>query len=165
MPSLNRLEIILQSKIILIVLSIIAFGYGIYHKLSPKQSNYREGDVTLTVTVESYQIQDNQVTIEAVAKEPLTIYGSLETEEDREIFQKLISVGDKLQVTGTLKELTNQTYPNLFSYKEYANREGKFYTMELISYQKVKSTWRSYLYRWFHKYECEYTDVYFFLNS
>lgn len=89
MPSLNRLEIILQSKIILIVLSIIAFGYGIYHKLSPKQSNYREGDVTLTVTVESYQIQDNQVTIEAVAKEPLTIYGSLETEEDREIFQKL----------------------------------------------------------------------------
>jgi len=85
--------------------------------LSPKQSNYREGDVTLTVTVESYQIQDNQVTIEAVAKEPLAIYGSLETEEDREIFQKLISVGDKLQVTGTLKELTNQTYPNLFSYK------------------------------------------------
>lgn len=164
MPSLNRLETILQSKIILIVLSIIAFGYGIYHKLSPKQSNYREGDVTLTVTVESYQIQDNQVTIEAVAKEPLTIYGSLETEEDREIFQKLISVGDKLQVTGTLKELTNQTYPNLFSYKEYANREGKFYTMELISYQKVKSTWRSYLYRWFHKYECEYMDVYFFLN-
>ena len=117
MPSLNRLETILQSKIILIVLSVIAFGYGIYHKLSPKQSNYREGDVTLTVTVESYQIQDNQVTIEAVAKEPLAIYGSLETEEDREIFQKLISVGDKLQVTGTLKELTNQTYPNLFSYK------------------------------------------------
>ena len=146
MPSLNRLETILQSKIILIVLSIIAFGYGIYHKLSPKQSNYREGDVTLTVTVESYQIQDNQVTIEAVAKEPLTIYGSLETEEDREIFQKLISVGDKLQVTGTLKELTNQTYPNLFSYKEYANREGKFFSMYSLLLRPIRKKKKWYLY-------------------
>lgn len=165
MPSLNRLEIILQSKTVLIILSAIAFGYGIYYKLSPTKSNYQEGDTSLTITVESYKIHDSQVTIEGKAEEPLTIYMNLKTEEERETFQELVSVGDKLQVTGTLKELTNQTYPNLFSYKEYANGEGKFYTMELVSYQKVKSTWRSYLYRWFHKYDCKYTDAYFFLNS
>ena len=162
---MNRLKTTLQSKKVLFLLTLGVLIYIMIYNLLPKTSHYQEGEITIFVTVESYTIEEINFTIEGKAKEPIIIYGTFPSEKEKNQFSKEISIGDKLKVTGTLKEFTSQTYPNLFSYKDYAKTKGVFYMMKLSSYEIVGHTWRTYLYKWFHKYEWKYTDTYFFMNS
>lgn len=161
---MSPLKTILQSKKVLALLTLIVMIYVIILNGFPTNSHYKEETITLIVIVESYTIKENQVAIEGMADEPILIYGTLASEKEKQQFET-IAVGDKLRITGTLRELSRQTYPNLFSYKDYAKTKGIFYMMELSSYQKVGTTWRTYLYKWLHKYEWKYMDTYLFMNT
>ena len=111
---MKRLKIILQSKYLFLILSLIFLvGALLFTNIYKLESKYILNDKEFIGTVTKYELKENKITIEIKAKEKLIV----EYKYGDKIFSSL-SYGDKILVRGILKEPTSMNIPNTFNYKK-----------------------------------------------
>ena len=126
------LKHILQHKYLFKVLAIvIIISIILYTKYYKRKSIYYN-QTEFIGTVYKQKISENKITLYIKSKEKLVInyYGKL---------SEKIVLGDKIHVSGILKEPSNNTIPNLFNYKEYLYQNGIFYTINAETINKISN--------------------------
>ena len=108
--------------------------------LIPKTSNYNINTNQVIGIVTNIKEKDKQVTITIKAKEKLlmTYY--------KNKLNINLNLGDKIKVTGELKEPKNQKTKNLFNYKKYLYRQNIFYTITPIKIEILSKNKNIYYY-------------------
>ena len=108
--------------------------------LIPKTSNYNINTNQVIGIVTNIKEKDKQVTITIKAKEKLlmTYY--------KNKLNINLNLGDKIKVTGELKEPKNQKTKNLFNYKKYLYRQNIFYTISPIKIEILSKNKNIYYY-------------------
>ena len=108
--------------------------------LIPKTSNYNINTNQVIGIVTNIKEKDKKVTITIKAKEKLlmTYY--------KNKLNINLNLGDKIKVTGELKEPKNQKTKNLFNYKKYLYRQNIFYTITPIKIEILSKNKNIYYY-------------------
>ena len=86
--------------------------------LIPQTSKYNDNTTTITGTITSITIKEEQVKITLQAKEKILLTYYL---KEREIFK--YNLGDKIKVFGTIKVPEKNKAKNLFNYQKYLKRK------------------------------------------
>ena len=108
--------------------------------LIPKTSNYNINTNQVIGIVTNIKEKDKKVTITIKTKEKLlmTYY--------KNKLNINLNLGDKIKVTGELKEPKNQKTKNLFNYKKYLYRQNIFYTITPIKIEILSKNKNIYYY-------------------
>lgn len=158
---MKQLKNLLQSKKIKLTMIIITIILIIISVINPIKSKYNGEELELIIYIKTYKIENNLITIKGYGAEPITIYL-----DNDNIFETKINYGDYIKVKGTLKLIKNETIPNIFNYKKYANSNHEFYTFKAISYEKLnKITLRSILYNYSRYSNDKYINKYLFNST
>jgi len=112
---------------LILVLSI--FLFTILHE---KKSIYNGNETELEGIVYKKKITDNKITLHIKAKEKIVV--NYYTEDDIDI-----SLGDKINIKGTLKIPNQNTIPNLFNYKKYLYYDGIHYVVTASKIEKISN--------------------------
>jgi len=136
---LIKLKTILQSNFIYILLIIINILFVYYFtQVKTYQSIYSGNEEKFTGIVEKITVNKDSIKIMITAKEKLTAFYYIKTNQEKLDFQKKVKLGDLVFLEGHLKEPTNNTKPNQFNYKKYLYYHQQFYTLNISSYKVLK---------------------------
>ena len=126
---------ILQSRYIFKILTIISLIITIiYTKYYPFKSVFNTNDTEFIGIVEDYIIKDNQIRISLKSKERIIVTYKY----TGKVFNNL-SYGDKIKVTGVLKEPSTNNIFNNFNYKKYLYNKKIYYIIEASKIDKIQN--------------------------
>ena len=132
---MKRLKTILQSRYIFKILTILILIITIiYTKYYPFKSVFNNNDTEFIGIVEDYIIKDNQIKISLKSKERIIVTYKY----TGKVFNNL-SYGDKIKVTGVLKEPSTNNIFNNFNYKKYLYNKKIYYTIEASKIDKIQN--------------------------
>ena len=132
---MKRLKMILQSRYILKILTILILIITIiYTKYYPFKSVFNNNDTEFIGIVEDYIIKDNQIKISLKSKERIIVTYKYTSK----VFNNL-SYGDKIKVTGVLKEPSTNNIFNNFNYKKYLYNKKIYYIIEASKIDKIQN--------------------------
>ena len=132
---MKRLKTILQSRYIFKILTILILIIAIiYTKYYPFKSVFNNNDTEFIGIVEDYIIKDNQIKISLKSKERIIVTYKY----TGKVFNNL-SYGDKIKVTGVLKEPSTNNIFNNFNYKKYLYNKKIYYIIEATKIDKIKN--------------------------
>lgn len=132
---MKRLKTILQSRYIFKILTIISLIIVlIYTKYYPFKSVFNTNDTEFIGIVEDYIIKDNQIKISLKSKERIIVTYKY----TGKVFNNL-SYGDKIKVTGVLKEPSTNNIFNNFNYKKYLYNKKIYYIIEASKIDKIQN--------------------------
>lgn len=125
---------ILQSRYIFKILTILSLIITIiYTKYYPFKSVFNNNDTEFIGIVEDYIIKDNQIKISLKSKERIIVTYKY----TGKVFNNL-SYGDKIKVTGVLKEPSTNNIFNNFNYKKYLYNKKIYYIIEASKIDKIQ---------------------------
>ena len=134
---MKRLRKILQSKIPYIILLVISLiGYFVQSNIvhiSIYESIDKEKFIISNKTVKDYGIK-----YELKGKEKVLGFIYCDREEIGSYNDKY-NLGDKVEVTGEIKEIDNNTVPNTFNYKKYLNSNKIYTVIDIKNITKVEN--------------------------
>lgn len=126
---------ILQSRYIFKILTILILIITIiYTKYYPFKSVFNTNDTEFIGIVEDYIIKDNQIKISLKSKERIIVTYKY----TGKVFNNL-SYGDKIKVTGVLKEPSTNNIFNNFNYKKYLYNKKIYYIIEVSKIDKIQN--------------------------
>lgn len=126
---------ILQSRYIFKILTILILIITIiYTKYYPFKSVFNTNDTEFIGIVEDYIIKDNQIKISLKSKERIIVTYKYTSK----VFNNL-SYGDKIKVTGVLKEPSTNNIFNNFNYKKYIYNKKIYYIIEASKIDKIQN--------------------------
>lgn len=126
---------ILQSRYIFKILTILILIITIiYTKYYPFKSVFNNNDTEFIGIVEDYIIKDNQIKISLKSKERIIVTYKYTSK----VFNNL-SYGDKIKVTGVLKEPSTNNIFNNFNYKKYLYNKKIYYIIEASKIDKIQN--------------------------
>ena len=126
---------ILQSRYIFKILTILTLIITIiYTKYYPFKSVFNNNDTEFIGIVEDYIIKDNQIKISLKSKERIIVTYKY----TGKVFNNL-SYGDKIKVTGVLKEPSTNNIFNNFNYKKYLYNKKIYYIIEASKIDKIQN--------------------------
>lgn len=126
---------ILQSRYIFKILTILILIITIiYTKYYPFKSVFNNNDTEFIGIVEDYIIKDNQIKISLKSKERIIVTYKY----TGKVFNNL-SYGDKIKVTGVLKEPSTNNIFNNFNYKKYLYNKKIYYIIEASKIDKTQN--------------------------
>lgn len=126
---------ILQSRYIFKILTILSLIITIiYTKYYPFKSVFNTNDTEFIGIVEDYIIKDNQIKISLKSKERIIVTYKY----TGKVFNNL-SYGDKIKVTGVLKEPSTNNIFNNFNYKKYLYNKKIYYIIEASKIDKTQN--------------------------
>lgn len=126
---------ILQSRYIFKILTILSLIITIiYTKYYPFKSVFNNNDTEFIGIVEDYIIKDNQIKISLKSKERIIVTYKYTSK----VFNNL-SYGDKIKVTGVLKEPSTNNIFNNFNYKKYLYNKKIYYIIEASKIDKIQN--------------------------
>ena len=132
---MKRLKTILQSRYIFKILTILSLIIVlIYTKYYPSKSVFNTNDTEFIGIVEDYIIKDNQIRISLKSKERIIVTYKY----TGKVFNNL-SYGDKIKVTGVLKEPSTNNIFNNFNYKKYLYNKKIYYIIEASKIDKIQN--------------------------
>lgn len=132
---MKRLKTILQSRYIFKILTILSLIITIiYTKYYPFKSVFNNNDTEFIGIVEDYIIKDNQIKISLKSKERIIVIYKY----TGKVFNNL-SYGDKIKVTGVLKEPSTNNIFNNFNYKKYLYNKKIYYIIEASKIDKIQN--------------------------
>ena len=132
---MKRLKTILQSRYIFKILTILSLIITIiYTKYYPFKSVFNTNDTEFIGIVEDYIIKDNQIKISLKSKERIIVTYKY----TGKVFNNL-SYGDKIKVTGVLKEPSTNNIFNNFNYKKYLYNKKIYYIIEASKIDKIQN--------------------------
>ena len=132
---MRRLKTILQSRYIFKILTILSLIITIiYTKYYPFKSVFNNNDTEFIGIVEDYIIKDNQIKISLKSKERIIVTYKY----TGKVFNNL-SYGDKIKVTGVLKEPSTNNIFNNFNYKKYLYNKKIYYIIEASKIDKIQN--------------------------
>jgi len=132
---LKKLKMILQSRYIFKILTILSLIITIiYTKYYPFKSVFNNNDTEFIGIVEDYIIKDNQIKISLKSKERIIVTYKY----TGKVFNNL-SYGDKIKVTGVLKEPSTNNIFNNFNYKKYLYNKKIYYIIEASKIDKTQN--------------------------
>ena len=132
---MKRLKMILQSRYIFKILTILSLIITIiYTKYYPFKSVFNNNDTEFIGIVEDYIIKDNQIKISLKSKERIIVTYKY----TGKVFNNL-SYGDKIKVTGVLKEPSTNNIFNNFNYKKYLYNKKIYYIIEASKIDKIQN--------------------------
>lgn len=132
---MKRLKMILQSRYIFKILTILTLIITIiYTKYYPFKSVFNNSDTEFIGIVEDYIIKDNQIRISLKSKERIIVTYKYTSK----VFNNL-SYGDKIKVTGVLKEPSTNNIFNNFNYKKYLYNKKIYYIIEASKIDKIQN--------------------------
>ena len=132
---MKRLKTILQSRYIFKILTILILIITIiYTKYYPFKSVFSTNDTEFIGIVEDYIIKDNQIKISLKSKERIIVTYKY----TGKVFNNL-SYGDKIKVTGVLKEPSTNNIFNNFNYKKYLYNKKIYYIIEASKIDKTQN--------------------------
>ncbi len=132
---MKRLKMILQSRYIFKILTILILIITIiYTKYYPFKSVFNNNDTEFIGIVEDYIIKDNQIKISLKSKERIIVTYKYTSK----VFNNL-SYGDKIKVTGVLKEPSTNNIFNNFNYKKYLYNKKIYYIIEASKIDKIQN--------------------------
>lgn len=132
---MKRLKTILQSRYIFKILTILILIITIiYTKYYPFKSVFNNNDTEFIGIVEDYIIKDNQIKISLKSKERIIVTYKYTSK----VFNNL-SYGDKIKVTGVLKEPSTNNIFNNFNYKKYLYNKKIYYIIEASKIDKIQN--------------------------
>lgn len=132
---MKRLKTILQSRYIFKILTIISLIIVlIYTKYYHFKSVFNTNDTEFIGIVEDYIIKDNQIKISLKSKERIIVTYKYTSK----VFKNL-SYGDKIKVTGVLKEPSTNNIFNNFNYKKYLYNKKIYYIIEASKIDKIQN--------------------------
>lgn len=126
---------ILQSRYIFKILTILSLIITIiYTKYYPFKSVFNNNDTEFIGIVEDYIIKDNQIKISLKSKERIIVTYKY----TGKVFNNLF-YGDKIKVTGVLKEPSTNNIFNNFNYKKYLYNKKIYYIIEASKIDKTQN--------------------------
>ena len=132
---MKKLKMILQSRYIFKILTILILIITIiYTKYYPFKSVFNTNDTEFIGIVEDYIIKDNQIKISLKSKERIIVTYKY----TGKVFNNL-SYGDKIKVTGVLKEPSTNNIFNNFNYKKYPYNKKIYYIIEASKIDKIQN--------------------------
>lgn len=132
---MKKLKMILQSRYIFKILTILSLIITIiYTKYYPFKSVFNNNDTEFIGIVEDYIIKDNQIKISLKSKERIIVTYKY----TGKVFNNL-SYGDKIKVTGVLKEPSTNNIFNNFNYKKYLYNKKIYYIIEASKIDKIQN--------------------------
>ena len=132
---MKKLKMILQSRYIFKILTILILIITIiYTKYYPFKSVFNTKDTEFIGIVEDYIIKDNQIKISLKSKERIIVTYKY----TGKVFNNL-SYGDKIKVTGVLKEPSTNNIFNNFNYKKYLYNKKIYYIIEASKIDKIQN--------------------------
>lgn len=132
---MKKLKMILQSRYIFKILTILILIITIiYTKYYPFKSVFNTNDTEFIGIVEDYIIKDNQIKISLKSKERIIVTYKY----TGKVFNNL-SYGDKIKVTGVLKEPSTNNIFNNFNYKKYLYSKKIYYIIEASKIDKIQN--------------------------
>lgn len=132
---MKKLKMILQSRYIFKILTILILIITIiYTKYYPFKSVFNTNDTEFIGIVEDYIIKDNQIKISLKSKERIIVIYKY----TGKVFNNL-SYGDKIKVTGVLKEPSTNNIFNNFNYKKYLYNKKIYYIIEASKIDKIQN--------------------------
>ena len=132
---MKKLKMILQSRYIFKILTILILIITIiYTKYYPFKSVFNTNDTEFIGIVEDYIIKDNQIKISLKSKERIIVTYKY----TGKVFNNL-SYGDKIKVTGVLKEPSTNNIFNNFNYKKYLYNKKIYYIIESSKIDKIQN--------------------------
>ena len=132
---MKKLKMILQSRYIFKILTILILIITIiYTKYYPFKSVFNNNDTEFIGIVEDYIIKDNQIKISLKSKERIIVTYKYTSK----VFNNL-SYGDKIKVTGVLKEPSTNNIFNNFNYKKYLYNKKIYYIIEASKIDKIQN--------------------------
>jgi len=136
---LKRLKIILQYDYIYYILLIISIFYVLGVTIFFKQKSIYENINNFQGIVT--QIKEKENVLDIYIKNKETIIGKIYKND--KVHQ--IKLGDYITINCKKIEITNNTIPNTFNYKEYLSNKKIFHVVEIIDYKTTNNS--SLLYR------------------
>ncbi len=129
-----RLKILLQSKYFLIVslVLVIVISFFRMHFVTINENNIDEFVGIIT----SKKIDGNKLTLIIKGKYKVRVDYYIQDKEELKFLDEL-GLGVKIKVKGSLSELTNNTIPNTFNYKEYLKNNLIDYVIQADSYKVI----------------------------
>ena len=132
---MKKLKMILQARYIFKILTILILIITIiYTKYYPFKSVFNTNDTEFIGIVEDYIIKDNQIKISLKSKERIIVTYKY----TGKVFNNL-SYGDKIKVTGVLKEPSTNNIFNNFNYKKYLYNKKIYYIIEASKIDKIQN--------------------------
>ena len=132
---MKKLKMILQSRYIFKILTILILIITIiYTKYYPFKSVFNTNDTEFIGIVEDYIIKENQIKISLKSKERIIVTYKY----TGKVFNNL-SYGDKIKVTGVLKEPSTNNIFNNFNYKKYLYNKKIYYIIEASKIDKIQN--------------------------
>lgn len=132
---MKKLKMILQSRYIFKILTILILIITIiYTKYYHFKSVFNTNDTEFIGIVEDYIIKDNQIKISLKSKERIIVTYKY----TGKVFNNL-SYGDKIKVTGVLKEPSTNNIFNNFNYKKYLYNKKIYYIIEASKIDKIQN--------------------------
>ena len=132
---MKKLKIILQHNIIYYVfLFLVIVSYFINSNIEHKSIYEEFNNEKLTIT--NITEKDYGLKIDLKGKEKVLGFLYIETQEIK-AFQEEYSIGDKVSVTGDIKEINENTVPNTFNYKKYLISNNIYNVIEITDIKKI----------------------------
>lgn len=147
-----RLRIILLSKVPYYSILICVLIITMIRLWIPNKSCYQGTETVLSGRLIENKVDGEQLHIVIAAKEKVIGYVYFETEREQKSWIKNYHLGDTIKVTGTLKKITSETVPNLYSYQKIQNRKRIFYRMQIHHYEKLQEN-KNLIYWFYNKIE------------
>ncbi len=125
---MNQLKIILHSNFLYALLLIIILIYSItFFSLKNQHSSFTKTENHISGTIYDYEITENDLKV--YIKTPEKIIANCIDCASK--YKDIIKYGNKINIQGEIKEINNNTIPNMFNYKEYLQRNQIYYTFNI----------------------------------
>ena len=132
---MQKLKIALHSKITCIIIGLIILIELPF--FINRKSTYDSSDTKFICTIDSYFINETKIDLDLSCDEKLIGYIYYNSEEELSSFVNTYNLKDKVELTGTLKEINEPTNINEFNYKNYYKTRGIFYRLKINNIKKI----------------------------
>lgn len=133
---MKRLKKVLHSKLFLIILLSLTLIHITIHTITPRNSLYKEGDITLKGKVAAKRISNKNFILTVRNKDYFLIYKYIKNSNDLKEYDS-IDLGDSINIAGSLEGIDELHNFYSFSYKKYLNNKDIYYK---VVAKKIKIT-------------------------
>lgn len=133
---MKRLKKVLHSKLFLIILLSLTLIHITIHTITPRNSLYKKGDITLAGKVVEKRVSNKNFILTVRNKDYFLIYKYIKNSNDLKEYDS-IDLGNSINIVGSLEEIDELHNFYSFSYKKYLNNKDIYYK---VVAKKIKIT-------------------------